>query len=111
VSASELVDKLAASKYEYKKQQEMEYILSFFNADETWYKKTKEKIDQIAKSLPKDLDYRKRTIEMYDWIKNDTKITSSLYLPIAGIEYREASVIEMVFNGQIDLYFKILRWD
>jgi len=111
ISASEIADKLAKSESEYKKQQDMESILNFFHADEIWYEKTKVKINQIEKSLPKDMEYNRRIYKMYDWIKNDTKITKTLALPFEDPIYSASSAIEMVFTGKIDTYEKILRWE
>jgi len=111
ISADELQSKVEKSKLDYKKEQDMKYILDFFNADEQWYLETKEKVNEIDKSLPEDLDHKERIIKMYGWIKNDTKISGSLNIPFRNPEYGAASSIEMVFNGQIDMYLKIINWD
>ena len=33
---------------------DMEFILSFFNSDEKWYKETQDKIAKLESSLPKE---------------------------------------------------------
>jgi len=112
VSTEELVEQVNQSEIDHKKKQDMKYILNFFNTNETWYKKTKEEVKKIAASLPEDIDYKDRTIKMYGWIENETKISGNLNIPMEfNKRYSAASAIEMVFNGQIDLYRKIMNWD
>ena len=108
-----LVDeKLQKAKQDYKERIDMEYILEFFNADQKWYDDTKEKISQISKNLPKDLSREEIIIKLYGWIEDDTKISGSLVQPYAeDIAYSKADSIRMVFNGRIDMYEKIMRWD
>ena len=107
ISTSDLVDEMNKSKLEYSDEQNFKYILDFFNADEEWYEKTKAKIEKIRKTIPDDMDPKARTIKMYGWIKNDTKISESLSMPLeTDQKYSEAHCIEMVFNGQIDIYKK-----
>lgn len=112
ISPSDLVDEINKSKLEYIDEQNFKYILDFFNADEEWYRKTKAQIEKIRKTIPNDTDHKTRTIKMYGWIKNDTKISGSLSIPLeTDQKYSEAHCIEMVFNGQIDIYKKITSWD
>jgi len=90
----------------------MDWILDFFEKDEQWYKETKQIIRQKEKELPDNLDHKEKIKALYGWIANETNITNSLNIPLEhDREYSKASCIEMVFNGQIDLYQKIINWD
>ncbi len=112
ISTSDLVDEMNKSKLEYSDEQNFKYILSFFNADEEWYEKTKAKIEKIRKTIPDDMDHKIRTIKMYGWIKNETNISGFLSIPLeTDREYSEAHCVEMVFNGEIDIYKKIINWN
>lgn len=112
ISTSDLLDKVNQSKLDHIHKQNFEYILSFFNEDEAWYQKTKAAVEEIKNTLPDKMDYKMRTIKIYGWIKNETTVTGSLSIPMElDQEYSESRCIEMVFNGQIDIYLKILNWD
>lgn len=112
ISTSEMFEQMRQAKYEHKKKQDMQFILSFFNADEKWYKETADKVAKIAASLPEGIGHKEKTIKMYGWIEKDTKISGSLSIPMElDYEYSASTAIQMVFTGQIDLYHKIMRWD
>ena len=112
LDAQEIEQKLYDSKYEYKKQQDFQYTLDFFNADETWHANTKQKIKKISANLPKGLSRKEIIIKLYGWIEHDTKISGSLSIPYEeNVAYSKAYCISLVFNGFIDKYDKLLSWD
>lgn len=69
-----------------------------------------EKIKIIDQSLPKDINYKERTIKVYGWIA-DTIKHKSLSIPMeSNIEYARADCIQLILTNP-NLYLKITNWD
>ena len=112
VSEESIEDKLQKSKEAYQEQQNLEYTLEFFGADEKWLEETKNKVQAIAKSLPQNISRRNAMVAMYGWIEKETKIRGNLLIPMMeDAEFAHAQCISMVLNGRIDSYLKLISWD
>ena len=94
------------------KEGKIEAACEFFGKDRAWYDKTMEKVWQIEKELPKELDNKERIVRMYGWIAESFP-DKNFNLPFYFDETREfmkANAVKLILNDY-DLYLKIINWD
>jgi len=112
VDKKTIEEKLQKSKEAYKKQQNLEYTLEFFGADEQWLEEIKKRVKAIAQTLPEDISRRDAMVAMYGWIENETKIRGNLSIPMmSDVAYSHAQCIAKVLNGHMESYLQLISWD
>jgi hypothetical protein len=112
VSAKDLYDEMIDAKLAFKKEQDKIWSYEFFEKDEEWYDDTMQKIQDIRKSFPDDINPKEATIKMYGWIEKNGK--KNLSMPMMYDkdypEYAHAVAVEFILTNP-DSYHKMMNWD
>lgn len=109
ISAEELMQKMFDAQQETKKKNQKEWVLDFLDKDEVWWDETLQKVEEIRASLPKDLDYKKKTIRLYGWIAES--LGRQFDIPMEpDRKYADASGIKLLLTD-LDAYHRIMNWN
>jgi len=113
ISPAEIEKKKQEALYNTKRESEIQWAIDHFNKDREWFDKTMQKVNDLQKSVSKELSFREQTIEVYGWIANelDKNIVSSFSIPLEkNRQYTIAHSIELILT-EPSLYNKIINWD
>ncbi len=106
ITVEELDEMMSKSYREFRAKQDKEWAIEFFHKDEKWYEETKQKVEEIRKTLPIDISVRDKVIKLYGWIETDKNFTIPL---MTDDEYVRAWCIEMILTNP-DQYLNSQKW-
>lgn len=109
LSMQEIAKMKNQAEIDTKKKNDKQWALRELGYDEKWWDETWKKIDTIKDSLPKDIDYKQKCIEMFGWIKPASGRIYNIPMETDQV-YAHASSMELIMSDR-DLYQKILNWD